>query len=227
MLLQQPLNELEYEELDQFLLSDAVGEEAMDVSMLDGFLTAIVIGPRVQPPSRWLPLVWGQKEMVWDSEAQATRMISLVMRHMNAIASLFAEGPEEFEPLLPYRKVGEDEIPVLEDWCVGFVAGIELDAEGWQPLLDDDENGRLLHPVILYGTPGGWQQLEKYPDLAARHAETVEELPATILGIHDFWLSYRRALAATRTLRHEQPLPGRNDPCTCGSGKKFKKCCGV
>lgn len=21
--------------------------------------------------------------------------------------------------------------------------------------------------------------------------------------------------------------PGRNDPCSCGSGKKFKKCCGV
>ncbi|MCL4786435.1 MAG: SEC-C domain-containing protein [Verrucomicrobia bacterium] len=22
-----------------------------------------------------------------------------------------------------------------------------------------------------------------------------------------------------------QKLPGRNEPCTCGSGKKFKKCC--
>ena len=25
----------------------------------------------------------------------------------------------------------------------------------------------------------------------------------------------------------EQPKVGRNDPCVCGSGKKFKKCCGV
>ena len=23
------------------------------------------------------------------------------------------------------------------------------------------------------------------------------------------------------------PKPGRNDPCPCGSGKKFKKCCGA
>lgn len=22
-----------------------------------------------------------------------------------------------------------------------------------------------------------------------------------------------------------QPCPGRNDPCPCGSGKKYKKCC--
>jgi SEC-C motif-containing protein len=27
-------------------------------------------------------------------------------------------------------------------------------------------------------------------------------------------------------VRHEGPRTGRNDPCPCGSGKKFKKCCG-
>ena len=27
-------------------------------------------------------------------------------------------------------------------------------------------------------------------------------------------------------LRHEGPRTGRNDPCPCGSGKKYKKCCG-
>lgn len=28
------------------------------------------------------------------------------------------------------------------------------------------------------------------------------------------------------TIRNEKPAPGRNDPCPCGSGKKYKKCCG-
>ena len=28
-------------------------------------------------------------------------------------------------------------------------------------------------------------------------------------------------------LRHEVRKIGRNEPCTCGSGKKFKKCCGA
>jgi uncharacterized protein YecA (UPF0149 family) len=27
------------------------------------------------------------------------------------------------------------------------------------------------------------------------------------------------------TFRREQPKAGRNDPCPCGSGKKYKKCC--
>ncbi|HEV57869.1 MAG TPA: hypothetical protein ENN87_10305 [Phycisphaerales bacterium] len=29
-----------------------------------------------------------------------------------------------------------------------------------------------------------------------------------------------------KTIRLEQPKVGRNDPCPCGSGKKYKKCCG-
>ncbi len=32
--------------------------------------------------------------------------------------------------------------------------------------------------------------------------------------------------AMPRTVRHEGPKVGRNDPCPCGSGKKYKKCCG-
>jgi preprotein translocase subunit SecA len=27
-------------------------------------------------------------------------------------------------------------------------------------------------------------------------------------------------------MRREAPKVGRNDPCPCGSGKKFKQCCG-
>ena len=26
---------------------------------------------------------------------------------------------------------------------------------------------------------------------------------------------------------HKEKVPGRNDPCPCGSGKKYKKCCGA
>ena len=29
------------------------------------------------------------------------------------------------------------------------------------------------------------------------------------------------------TVRYETPRPGRNEPCPCGSGRKYKKCCGA
>lgn len=34
-------------------------------------------------------------------------------------------------------------------------------------------------------------------------------------------------LPKPQTLRHEAPKVGRNEPCPCGSGRKFKKCCGA
>ena len=36
----------------------------------------------------------------------------------------------------------------------------------------------------------------------------------------------RRAEGKTETYKREEPKVGRNDPCPCGSGKKYKKCCG-
>ena len=33
--------------------------------------------------------------------------------------------------------------------------------------------------------------------------------------------------AEVHTVRREEPKVGRNDPCPCGSGKKYKKCCGA
>jgi preprotein translocase subunit SecA len=33
--------------------------------------------------------------------------------------------------------------------------------------------------------------------------------------------------ARTKTVTRDQPKIGRNEPCPCGSGKKYKKCCGA
>ena len=35
----------------------------------------------------------------------------------------------------------------------------------------------------------------------------------------------RKKLGGLDTVEREAPKTGRNDPCHCGSGKKYKKCC--
>ncbi|SKA74357.1 YchJ family protein [Desulfobaculum bizertense] len=41
------------------------------------------------------------------------------------------------------------------------------------------------------------------------------------------WIyTHGRVRRGNETVRRESPKVGRNDPCPCGSGKKFKKCCG-
>ncbi len=41
------------------------------------------------------------------------------------------------------------------------------------------------------------------------------------------WLFYDGKLVQPAPFKREAPKTGRNDPCPCGSGKKFKKCCGA
>ena len=56
-----PLSESEMTELEEFLISGVTPEECMDISALDGFLTSLVIGPGLVPPSVWIKAIWVAK----------------------------------------------------------------------------------------------------------------------------------------------------------------------
>jgi uncharacterized protein len=47
-----------------------------------------------------------------------------------------------------------------------------------------------------------------------------------LVNIHAFWLPLRQAIYERETSQRLRTKVGRNEPCPCGSGKKFKKCCG-
>jgi uncharacterized protein len=220
--LSEPLSDEELQELEEFLLS-AANEDCMDLSMLDGFLTALAVGPNTLAPSLWLPRVWGG-EAVWQSKEQAERILSLVFRHANAIVFYLRDDPDVFEPILYERDEGEGVLPMIDDWCSGFVAGMALDEEGWRPLMDADEGDDLLYPILLYGTEGGWEARQAHPELEARLQDTAAALGDCVMGIHAWWLPTRKA---NSTLRRDEPKVGRNDLCPCGSGRKYKRCCGA
>ena len=54
----QPLTDVEIEQLDEFLTSESTPEGAMDISMMDGFVTALASGPNMMMPSSMLPWIW-------------------------------------------------------------------------------------------------------------------------------------------------------------------------
>ena len=217
------LDDDELDELDAFLRSDAIGDDAMDLSMVDGFLTALAVGPTNLPPALWLPEVWRQG-VSWTSEKLAERMRSLVLRHANTLLLYLREEPEDFEPLLWEREDEGRQLPVIGEWCSGFVRGMALDEAGWQALLDDEENAGLLDIILLHGTEEGARELESDPTLDDEVEAHAASLGPSVLQLMAWWLPQRKRAS---TLRREAPKVGRNDDCPCGSGKKFKKCCGA
>lgn len=120
--LNQPLSQSEIDALEGFLASPHLQGSSMDVPMLEGFLTAIVIGPRMVMPGEWLPRVWDRYDAsvasAFVDRRQAERITALLMRFMNGIADTFMNEPDAFEPIFCQR-----ERRGAPEWCEGFLAG--------------------------------------------------------------------------------------------------------
>ena len=226
--LNMPLNDNEIDELDQFLferLPEQVVEEAgpevdeglLNISELDGFLTAIVSSPQAIALSDWLPLVWGDIEPVWGSVDSSERVMSLIIRHMNGIVNTLMQEPGSFEPIVLTRTVEERKVTVVDDWCMGYMKGVSLSADAWRAA--GEEAMELLFPIMVFTTQEGHARLD---ELDADEVVALQQaIPDAVREIHAYWLQQRMP----QPFIHDAPPVGRNDPCPCGSGKKFKKCC--
>ena len=150
-----PLDDDEYDELDDLLA--ALGPRSMDVSKLEGLLTAIVVGPRQPPPAQWLPLAWGA-----DPAGETDAVAALVLRHYHYMVEWMAKDPGSFEPI--YECGGTW---TAGAWCEGFMAGMRLEADSWAPL-------RASQPALLV-------PFER--DDAGRAAK----IAPAVIQIHAFW----------------------------------------
>ena len=101
----------------------------------------------------------GEDAPVFEDQAQAQRILGLLMRHMNGIAETLHQAPEHYEPLLIENPNNGDPIPILDEWCGGFMKGVQLDADGWRPVVVGKPD--WLSTIMLYGTEEDWDVLEK------------------------------------------------------------------
>jgi uncharacterized protein len=108
---------------------------------------------------------------------------------------------------------------------------VSLDPEGWLPITVGQPE--WMSTFVLYGTEEGWEQLKRKDFSVDEHRTRAAGLGQTVRKIHAHFLRQRRAQAATGnpSVMRRQPIRnadkvGRNDPCPCGSGKKYKHCHG-
>lgn len=229
-LMNTPLSDEEYDILDELLAGAEHGERAMDVSTLEGLLTAVAIGPNMLLPSQWLPWVWdlanGAAPMDFAGMDDANRVTGLIMRHYNHMVQWLREDPASFEPIYECGAQWG-----AAEWCEGFLIGVRLDAAAWAPLM-------ASHPE-WFAALGALAADDNAEALAEMDESEVERLMAevapSVVKINAFLMDQRPKsppagkgnVAGQRPVVREVPKVGRNDPCHCGSGKKFKKCCGA
>jgi uncharacterized protein len=238
----QDLTPQEFDELDDLLANTPGGLEAMDVAMLDGYLCGVLVQPDLLQPADWLPPIFDSEAKPLPADADpawVARVTALIERRHAALRQSMAED-QWFDPIV--LQMDEDSEPdpdpafaalpgyskPLVPFASGFITALNAFPNGLLSLTDEDAEAAM--------------------DRVARHlpctddeeravmAELDREIPLKNLdeAVEDLVLAIVELDALTEgdryrveTIKREEPKVGRNDPCPCGSGKKYKACHGA
>src|SRR5438552_2605554 len=224
----EPLTDAELDRLEEFL-KRCKGGKAMNIEELDGFFAALIAGPDVVLPSEYLPEVFGGElsdacKFASFDEVNAT--LTLLMRHWNDIAHTLGNG-DVYAPILFQDEKG---LQRGNDWARGFMRGVGMCHDGWGALLADEDHAGCMIPVLmLYHEHDQDPSLRPQPIGREQREKIFDFMAAGLMGAYRYFRRHGKPFADVLELepRRTDPKPGRNDPCPCGSGKKYKRCCGA
>lgn len=202
-----------------YIAAHGLEEQAMDAYAVDGFLIASFIGPKPVPVSAWLSYILGGEETPpFDDSAQEQAVMRELSDRYRLIKQIFEKRPVEIGPVF----LPPDEH--LASWASGFVHGTSHHQKEWFDGLDDTDEIKLVMAILVHTKKAESYIPEGYDMTHIRLARkgTAANLPLAVLGLYRFWQ------------QEKEPYPGfpvavekygRNEPCPCGSGKKYKRCC--
>lgn len=209
--------------LDGFLGSDAVNDDAMNLSELDGFLAGMIVCPASVLPIEWMRQVWGEGGLSLDSIEKVDAVNGLVMARYTAIISMLDQGGG-FSPIYD---VDAQENVVWPTWTAGFLRAMAMRAETWH-MFGETQTEDVQQAIFM---------LMRLSELGSAEKDELEEMdtdeqlvsiaPDLIPQAVQLLFDAKRAQGTVlpMSLDDTELKIGRNDPCPCGSGQKYKKCC--
>jgi len=188
---------MDIESLDVWLERLEPAPKVNGVSMLDGYLAAIVVGPCSIPPNEWFFDLLGAKGNIATARGRRLAAIMAIVDRFNAIGEILSTAPSKYAPI--FQRTDDGEV-FAGPWCMGFAAAMKLRWDAWSALRDTKGiESALLLPIMLYcaeelalpvGPPGQSIATKSYLQ-AAYH-----DIPVAVPTIRDYWMPQR--LAETR-----------------------------
>jgi uncharacterized protein len=205
------------------------GDEPMLLTQLDGFLAGILVCPDLIMPGEWLPMVWGGRNKdaapVFKNTKQLEQLVGLIMERYNAVAADLQRVSGYYAPLFDVD-TRHDEI-LWEFWIDGFDTALQLRPGAWARLRGGDEGARSalagLVALVQIGRGESTLPKEQVDDLTAKAPDLIPHYIETL----NAWRIGQEVAGQLRTEAPNFGKVGRNEPCPCGSGKKYERGCGL
>jgi uncharacterized protein len=210
---------------------------------VDGYLTGVLAGPRAVPIDEWLPAMLGDsfaRVFADPSDArQAQRALTSRWRELaqQLDAEVLVDDPHTpmLAPwLVDYEDADReafvaqgygsaeqaaDELRPGVAWSRGFLHATEDFASDWVAPAADASDQARYHDALQCIVD--LQQADGVGDAETRDAQ-IDQACLAAQALRLYWVDH----APKPSTRRVEAQPGRNDPCPCGSGLKFKKCHG-
>jgi len=207
------------ETIDFYFMRYGHDNSVVDVSELDGFFAALACAPDAVLPSRWMPAIWGGEDQApaWKDKQEINDFTHVVFTLYNHVMQ--SMNDDDYEALFLEREAEGKTHTIVDEWCEGFLRGINL----WEPLTAADAalTEDCIQVIKLFATEAGFAQLETMDENSVIAQQRLIEPAVRRLFRHFF---EQRNQASAPYVRDNLKV-GRNDPCPCGSGKKYKRCC--
>ena len=246
--------EAEIEALEQLCERLAGFGAETSLEWVDGYLTALVASRRAILPGEWLPAMFDDHfERAFGDPEDVQHAMATLLARWNVLASqlnpeALLDQPDELR-LAPLMLTYDDEAraevvkaghmdeaeasDLLQTgamWADGFFAAVEAFPEDWPEPDVDTEDGRWydncrtrVAALMLPQSDLGDYLAEEYPGETLDREQLIDEACFAVQDLRVYWLDH----APKPETRRVEAKPGRNDPCPCGSGKKYKKCHGA
>lgn len=221
--LKKPLNSHELMTLAGYL---ARFPQGMSLEMLDGFFAALVCSPKLVMPSEYMPHVLGGDESKMADLGDVRNFYGLVIRHWNTVARALANMNKRYNLVLISPSKDKS---YGNDWAAGFLQGVRIGGSGWSELINDEENGGIFVPLLALAHEHDPDPELRPNPISDSQRELMLATISELLGfVFDYFAQQRRDPGADSVKPNALATPkiGRNAPCPCDSGRKYKHCCG-
>lgn len=240
----QPLSSADTTALKNFLDSPNRPDGTLRFHELQGFLFVIASSPETIPPSEWMPVISGDEDLSFENESEAQQVLNWIMTLYNEVNGSVLERSDTLPFGCDFKTdvfANFDEQASILQWSRGFTIGHDWLIDVWDEYLPESLDEECGADVMALSFFSSRQLAEAYyaevDDAESsepgkpfeQFAETIRDLfPAALsayahLGRTIFEVLMQDAANGTQPARRTKV--GRNDPCPCGSGKKYKKCC--